>query len=239
MGASALTDMTFGLLEKRLNQTAYDPPAITGGGRIVSSDPIEMRVLDVIGAIGLLIVFLPLMLLIALSIRLTSQGPVIFSQQRIGRDGQLFSCYKFRSMVVDAEERLTHLLATDAAAKAEWERDQKLRNDPRITRIGLFLRKSSLDELPQFWNILRGDMSLVGPRPIIGDERYRYGRYIAHYCSVRPGLTGLWQISGRNHVSYRRRVAYDVLYARKSRFGDNIRILLLTVPCVLTSKGSY
>ena len=197
-----------------------------------------MRVLDVIGSLCLIVVFLPLMLLIAAAVFLSSPGPVLFSQKRIGRDGKLFNCYKFRTMVVDAEARLLHLLVTDPVAKAEWDMDQKLRDDPRIIGIGRFLRKSSLDELPQLWNVLNGEMSLVGPRPIVGDERYRYGKYIAHYCSVRPGLTGLWQISGRNNVSYRRRVAYDVLYVRKSQFGDNIRILLLTVPCVLASKGS-
>lgn len=231
--------MTFGLFEKRLREADFDRPAVSRSGRSASTNPIEMRVLDIVGAIGLIIVFLPLMLLIAAFICATSRGPVFFSQKRIGRNGHLFNCFKFRSMVVDAEERLKQLLATDPAAKAEWDLNQKLRNDPRISGIGRLLRKSSLDELPQLWNVLRGDMSLVGPRPIIGAEQYRYGRYIAHYCSVRPGITGLWQISGRNNVSYRRRVAYDVLYAKKSKIGDDIRILLLTVPCVLTSKGSY
>ena len=114
-----------------------------------------------------------------------------------------------------------------------------MRNDPRVTGVGRFLRKSSLDELPQLWSVLKGDMSLVGPRPIVEKEAARYGRYLQHYCAVRPGLTGLWQISGRNDVSYRRRVAYDVLYVRTSGVYDNLRILVLTVPSVLASRGSY
>ena len=142
-------------------------------------------------------------------------------------------------MAIDAESRLAAVLASDPKSRAEWDRDHKLRNDPRIVGIGHFLRKSSLDELPQFWNVLKGDMSLVGPRPIVQSETSRYGRYLAHYCAVRPGITGLWQINGRNDVSYRRRVAFDVIYARKCRIGDNLKILLLTVPSVLATRGSY
>lgn len=179
------------------------------------------------------------MLIIAASIYAANPGPVIFKQSRIGRGGKLFKCLKFRTMAIDAEERLGNLLATDTSARREWERDHKLKDDPRIVGIGRFLRKSSLDELPQLFNILRGEMSLVGPRPIVPAEACRYGRYLKHYSLVRPGLTGLWQISGRNDVSYRRRVAFDVIYVRSSSVGFNIKIILLTVPCVLMSKGSY
>lgn len=202
------------------------------------SSPLS-RAIDVIGAASLLIFFAPLMALIALSIFLANPGPVMFRQARIGRDGRLFNCLKFRTMATDAEERLAALLESDSNARAEWALDHKLRNDPRIVGVGKFLRKSSLDELPQLFNVLRGEMSLVGPRPIVPDEARRYGRYLNEYCQVRPGLTGLWQISGRNDVSYRRRVAFDVLYVRHASVSFDTKILLFTIPCVLFSKGSY
>jgi exopolysaccharide production protein ExoY len=142
-------------------------------------------------------------------------------------------------MAVDAEARLSELLKNDPVARLEWDRDHKLKNDPRITPIGNFLRKSSLDELPQLFNVLIGEMSLVGPRPIVIGEVARYGRYFQQYCSVRPGITGLWQISGRNDVTYRRRVAMDVTYARAQSYGLNMRILVGTVPSVLFARGSY
>jgi exopolysaccharide production protein ExoY len=142
-------------------------------------------------------------------------------------------------MVIDADARLKDLLERDPQARAEWEADHKLRNDPRITRIGHFLRKSSLDELPQFFNVLMGEMSLVGPRPIVADEIVKYGRYFANYCRVRPGITGLWQISGRNDVSYRRRVAMDIAYVRSKSLALDMSILLLTVPRVVARRGSY
>jgi exopolysaccharide production protein ExoY len=140
---------------------------------------------------------------------------------------------------VDAEQRLQHLLATDPEAQQEWLRDHKLRRDPRITGIGNFLRRSSLDELPQFFNVLRGEMSLVGPRPIVVGEIARYGRYLGSYASVKPGLTGLWQVSGRSNTSYRRRVAMDVAYARAKCLRLDMSILLATIPAVVGARGSY
>lgn len=220
-------------------RAAYTPPALGRKRRLVASNPFENRLLDLTVAALALIVFLPLMVIIGLAVYISNPGPIFFAQTRMGRKGKTFRCYKFRTMAVDAEARLAHVLATDSAARLEWDRDHKLRNDPRIVGIGCFLRKSSLDELPQLWNVLKGDMSVVGPRPIVQAELLKYGRYISHYYSVRPGITGLWQISGRNDVSYRRRVAYDVLYARKSRVTDNVRILFMTVPSVLASRGSY
>lgn len=217
----------------------YKTPGIKSQGRFIAHDPIEMRILDVIGSALLILAFAPLMVFIALAIIITDPGPALFKQRRIGKNGKPFDCYKFRTMVIDAEDRLDALLASDPAARAEWERDQKLRRDPRVVGIGSFLRKSSLDELPQLWNVLKGDMSMVGPRPILPDESLRYGKYLAFYCAVRPGITGLWQISGRNDVSYRRRIAFDVIYARKGKVADNLKILALTVPSVLASKGSY
>jgi exopolysaccharide production protein ExoY len=141
-------------------------------------------------------------------------------------------------MVVDADERLAAVLAASPEARREWERDHKLREDPRITPFGAFLRRSSLDELPQLFNVLRGEMSIVGPRPIVAKEVIRYGARLAWYCHVRPGITGLWQVSGRNDVAYRRRVAMDILYARNKTVWLDIKILFLTIPAVLTAKGA-
>lgn len=218
---------------------AYKAPGIVSEGRFIADDPIEMRMLDLVGSIVLLIGFAPVMLLIMLCIYIADPGPVIFKQSRVGRGGKMFDCLKFRTMAVDAEARLANVLANDPTARAEWEQDHKLRNDPRIVGIGRFLRKSSLDELPQLLNVLKGEMSMVGPRPIVPSEKQRYGKYLAFYCAVRPGITGLWQINGRNDVSYSRRVAFDVIYARKGQVKDNLKILILTIPSVLSSRGSY
>nr|WP_232332811.1 sugar transferase [Novosphingobium aquimarinum] len=195
--------------------------------------------LDISVALIALLFFLPLFLIIGLLILVTDPGPVLFAHRRIGHGGKPFYCLKFRSMAVDARERLERLLATDPLARQEWSLNQKLRDDPRITRIGAILRKTSLDELPQLLNVLKGDMSLVGPRPIVADEISRYGRYFVHYCRVRPGITGLWQVSGRSDVSYRRRVAFDVVYTRSYSVALNTKILLFTIPCVLRQRGSY
>lgn len=185
-----------------------------------------------------LIFVAPLMIWIALAMRILDKGPILYAQKRIGLGGREFACLKFRSMAVDADARLTALLATSASARREWDEYQKLTFDPRITRFGRFLRTSSLDELPQLFNVLTGDMSLVGPRPIVQAEASRYGRYFRAYCSVRPGVTGMWQVLGRNRVSYRRRVAMDVLYVRRRSVLLNVKILLATVPAVLMRKGA-
>ena len=197
------------------------------------------RALDVVSAALIILALAPLLVLIAIAVAVTSRGPIVFAHRRIGRDGLPFHCWKFRTMVVDAEERLAELLSRDPDARAEWACDHKLRNDPRVTPVGSFLRKSSLDELPQLFNVLRGTMSMVGPRPIVLAECSRYGRYFDEYCSVRPGITGLWQISGRNDVSYRRRVAYDVVYSRHRSIAMDCRIMALTLPCVALRKGAY
>lgn len=197
------------------------------------------RVLDILGVLVLLVFAAPLMVIVALLVKLQDGGPVFYGQQRLGYGGRTFKCWKFRSMVVDADLKLAMVLATDPAARQEWEADHKLRNDPRITALGRFLRKSSLDELPQFFNILAGQMSLVGPRPIVVAEATRYGRWFKVYCSTRPGLTGLWQVSGRNNVDYRRRVALDVLFARRRSLRLYIGVVLATVPSVLKRDGSY
>lgn len=196
------------------------------------------RMLDVLIALLALLFIAPLLLLLAAAVR-SDGGPALYRQERIGRDGKVFNCLKLRSMVIDADVRLNMLLEQDEAARAEWERDHKLRVDPRITGFGRFLRKSSLDELPQLINVVRGDMSIVGPRPIVAGEVTRYRGYFRYYCSVRPGITGLWQVSGRNDVSYRRRVACDVVYAKARCMPLDIKIIAATVPAVMFARGSF
>ena len=202
-------------------------------------DALAVRLLDMLVASAALIFLAPLLLLVAALVFIVDPGPFFFAHRRLGRDGRTFPCLKFRSMVVDSEQRLKELLASNPDARAEWARDFKLRRDPRITPIGNFLRKTSIDELPQLLNVLRGEMSIVGPRPIVEGEIERYGRYFADYSRVKPGITGLWQVSGRNNVHYRRRVALDVTYARNKSLALDLRILAMTVPAVLLAKGSY
>lgn len=168
------------------------------------------RMFDLAFAILLLPILLPVMILIALG--MVHTGNIIFGHRRIGRGGKEFTCYKFRSMATDAEKRLAELLATDPEARAEWEINHKLKNDPRVTRLGHILRKTSLDELPQIWNVLRGEMSFVGPRPVTREELVKYGNTAAAYLSVRPGVTGPWQITGRSEISYASRVMQDADY---------------------------
>lgn len=217
-------------------QTTITPMPVA---RTALSERAVLRLMDLTVAALLLLLFAPLMIIIALAVKFQDGGPALFAQGRVGRGGQLFRCYKFRSMVLDAEERLQALLRDDPAARLEWAKDQKLREDPRITSLGRFLRISSLDELPQLWNVVRGDMSLVGPRPIVPAEIVRYGRSFGWYCTVRPGMTGLWQVSGRNSVSYRRRVALDVVYAQRRSVTLNVTILARTLPAVLLRDGSF
>ena len=186
-----------------------------------------------------LVLLAPFFLIVALMVR-ADGGPAFFAHQRVGRGGKLFGCLKFRSMVVDSQARLESLLASDPAARAEWEATRKLKNDPRITRIGRFLRSTSLDELPQLINVLRGEMSLVGPRPVQEAEIDRYyGASAAHYMAVRPGITGLWQVSGRSETSYESRVALDVAYVSRPSLLADIAILLRTPVAVLSRRGAH
>ena len=181
----------------------------------------------------------PILIVIALWIYKDSPGPVIFKHRRIGKNGKEFNCYKFRSMCVDAKEKLEQLLQTNPEARAEWEKDFKLKNDPRITKSGAFLRKTSLDELPQIFNVLKGEMSLVGPRPIIRDEMARYGEYINDYLMVKPGITGMWQVSGRSDIDYAERVLLDSWYTRNWSVWLDITLLFKTFKVVLLRKGAY
>lgn len=203
-----------------------------GGERLI-------RFFDIMIALGALVFLAPLMIATWAAITLEDGGPTFFGHRRVGRGGRRFSCLKFRSMRTDAGACLKALLDSDSAARAEWEADHKLKNDPRITRIGRFIRSWSIDELPQLFNVLRGDMSIVGPRPIVEEEIVRYGRHYRDYLRVTPGITGMWQVFGRNDVSYQKRVALDVFFARNRSLWLYLTIIFRTVPAVLLKKGSY
>ncbi len=182
---------------------------------------------------------LPIMMLLILGVRVSSRGPIFYGQRRVGRDHTLFTAWKFRSMVMNADEVLEEHLEKDPALRAEWERDRKLKRDPRVTRIGRIMRKTSLDELPQLWNVLSGQMSLVGPRPIVMAEVDRYGRRYQHYRRVTPGITGLWQISGRNNTTYEKRTQIDEYYVRNWSVAMDLYILYRTIKTVLFTEGAY
>ncbi len=197
------------------------------------------RLLDLTFTILGGILVLPLIALIALWIRLDSAGPAFYSQTRVGQDGTQFRAWKFRSMVQNADQILHRHLSENPELRAEWQRDHKLRNDPRITAAGRFLRRTSLDELPQIWNVLKGEMSLVGPRPIVDAEISKYGNSFHLYTKVKSGLTGLWQVSGRNDTTYDQRVQLDVFYVRNWSVWLDLYILFRTIETVLFRKGAY
>ena len=229
-----------------------DSPLETGPTRAALSDePIETksrssvawgnfvkRAVDICGASTLLVVLFPLLITIA-AVVMSDRGNAVFGHPRVGRGGRTFKCLKYRSMVTNADEVLNKLLASDPQARDEWNRDFKLKNDIRITSVGRVLRKTSLDELPQLWNVLRGDMSLVGPRPVVQKEIARYGSDAGYYLSLRPGMTGLWQVSGRNNVDYATRVGLDVSYAMNRSFKLDFLILLRTFKVVFERDGAY
>ncbi len=197
------------------------------------------RGLDVFVALTGLVLLLPAFLLIAILIRLSSPGQVVFGHERIGRGGRPFKCLKFRTMVPNGDEVLRVHLASSEAARVEWETHRKLKSDPRVTPLGAVLRATSADELPQLINVLRGEMSLVGPRPVVQDELRHYGHFSSHYLSARPGLTGLWQVSGRSDVAYDQRVKYDVQYCENWSFLNDLAIIIRTIPALLSRKGTY
>lgn len=200
---------------------------------------ITKRTFDILCAFIGLLVLSPLFLLIVLLIKLDSRGPAFFGHKRLGKGGRYFTCYKFRTMRPDAEQVLKDLLRRDPEARAQWEKDFKLKNDPRITKVGAFLRKTSLDELPQLWNVLKGDMSLVGPRPIVTDEVKRYGDKARYLFKVPPGITGLWQVSGRNDIDYEERVLLDEYYAKNWSLWLDIEVIIRTFGAVLKKQGAY
>jgi exopolysaccharide production protein ExoY len=237
------------LTQKTVSAFPGTPLELTGNKaantpRPVQGDAVDHRVpptklaFDKSFALVALILLAPVMAAIALAIRVSGAGPVIYGHTRIGHSGRAFRCLKFRSMRPGSDGDLDDLLRIDPVARAEWHEQRKLERDPRVDRLGHFLRKSSLDELPQFWNVLKGEMSIVGPRPITADEAVRYGRHFAAYKSVRPGLTGIWQVSGRSDASYSRRVALDVAYIRNWSLSRDIDIALRTVRVVLVGRGA-
>ncbi|MFL4472276.1 sugar transferase [Tateyamaria armeniaca] len=194
------------------------------------------RLFDLVCA-GLLLPLLVPVIAILWLIARRDGGPGFYGHERVGRDGVTFKCWKVRSMVHDAEVRLDNLLKRDPAARQEWENNQKLSNDPRITAFGSFIRKTSLDELPQIINVIRGEMSFVGPRPVVEDELRRYGTRKAIYLRMKPGITGLWQVNGRNGTSYNERVALDVSYNEVVSLALDVKLMLTTVRCVLFRTG--
>ncbi|WP_058087576.1 sugar transferase [Aquabacterium parvum] len=194
--------------------------------------------LNQLGAAILLTLFAPLMAVVAWLIWRRDGRPIFFGHYRVGRDGQMFKCWKFRSMVLNSAEMLADLLKNDPAARAEWDRDQKLTNDPRITPVGAFLRKTSLDELPQLFNVLKGEMRLVGPRPITLAELDRYGEARWHYLNAMPGMTGLWQVSGRSDTTYEERVELDRDYVEQRSLWSDAVILVKTIAVVLGKGGA-
>ena len=201
--------------------------------------PMVKRLVDIAISGTALLLAAPFFLAVALLVR-ADGGPAFYAHPRVGRFGRVFGCLKFRSMVVDSQARLDALLAADPAARAEWEATRKLKNDPRITRIGRFLRATSLDELPQLINVLRGEMSIVGPRPVTQAELDRYyGAAAAHYLTVRPGITGLWQVSGRSDLSWEGSVRLDAGDVDNLSLGLDASILARTVTAVLSHRGAY
>jgi Undecaprenyl-phosphate galactose phosphotransferase WbaP len=202
---------------------------------------VAKRTGDIVFSLAVLSLGAPVFVALGVLVKLTSRGPVFYVQQRVGRDYRSFGCIKFRTMRRDADHVLGRLLAESPDLAEEFRNDFKLKNDPRITRLGKFLRRSSLDELPQFLNVLRGEMSLVGPRPIVRKELPRYGERMDEVLAVRPGLTGLWQVSGRNNLSYDERVDLDVRYARHRSVWMDLKIILKTVGVILDprDRGAY
>ncbi|WP_066375082.1 sugar transferase [Anabaena sp. CA = ATCC 33047] len=199
------------------------------------------RVFDIVFSLLVLILFSPVYLILALLIALSSKGPIFYVQERIGKNYKPFYCIKFRTMVNNADEILVEMMETSPQLRQEFETSFKLKHDPRITKIGRFLRITSLDEFPQFWNVLKGDMSVVGPRPLVAEELPKYGIHIDQVLTIRPGITGLWQVSGRNDIPYPRRIQIDLHYAKFRTFWLDLWIILKTIDVVIFPKnnGAY
>lgn len=197
------------------------------------------HLLEFVLTVLLLLLFVPVFGIIALLVKLSSPGPVFFKQPRIGKDGRIFTCIKFRTMYQDAAERLTELLKENSKFREEWERYACLTSDPRVTRLGQFLRRTSLDELPQLFNVLRGEMALVGPRPYLTEELARVGDYVQTIVRVRPGMTGLWQVSGRAELPFEERILLDEYYIRNWSLWLDFSIVIRTLKAVLSGKGAY
>lgn len=199
------------------------------------------RLFDILFSLSVLILFSPIYLVLALLIALVSPGPIFYVQERVGRNYKRFGCIKFRTMIVNADEVLRQMMEKDRTLRQEFADNFKLKNDPRITWIGQFLRVTSLDEFPQFWNVLTGDMSVVGPRPLVPDELYMYGNHMDKVLTIKPGITGLWQVSGRNDIPYERRVKIDVYYVNFRNFWLDLWIIIKTLGVVFfpNNNGAY
>ncbi|MEZ5856457.1 MAG: sugar transferase [Hyphomicrobiaceae bacterium] len=194
--------------------------------------------MDVAIALLALVLFAPIIVIVSIAIRLSLGAPVFYKHTRVGLQGQLFECYKFRTMLNNGDEVLRRHLAANPEAAREWEETRKLRNDPRVTLLGRVLRKTSLDELPQLLNVLKGDMSCVGPRPIVSAELPKYGPHARHYLRARPGLTGVWQVNGRSSTTYRQRVVMDTLYVRRWSLWLDIKLLAMTLPAMIKTDDA-
>ncbi|MDB5396474.1 MAG: UDP-phosphate galactose phosphotransferase [Rhodospirillales bacterium] len=224
----------------RLHAAAVDRCFVERAGNIdiAPAQQLSKRMFDFMFGMLLIVGLSPILLLIAFLAQ-RDGGPVLFGHRRIGQDGRTFVCWKFRTMVMNADSVLKQVLTTDPEAKAEWEATFKLKRDPRITKIGQFLRTTSLDELPQLFNVIKGEMSLVGPRPIVADEVRRYGAAFRDYMRCRPGITGLWQVSGRSDVDYRGRVRLDQHYAKSCSLATDVKLLWRTAFVVIQRRGAY
>jgi len=221
-------------------------PVLQGDRRISRSlqsldGELFKRLFDILFSLSVLILFAPVYLLLAFSIALSSSGPIFYVQERVGKNHKRFYCLKFRTMVENADDLLLEIMENSPHLRQEFEDNFKLKQDPRITGIGRFLRMTSLDEFPQFWNVLKGDMSVVGPRPLVEEELPRYGRHINKILTIRPGITGLWQVSGRNDIPYPRRVQIDLYYANDKNLWMDMWILFKTIGVVIFPKnnGAY
>jgi exopolysaccharide production protein ExoY len=226
----------------------FDMTEVAGGhakvdvSAIIGHHPVgnaTKRSIDILLAASGILLLAPLLVFCFLAIMATSPGPALFRHRRVGFGGKHFSCFKFRTMVPDAESRLRDHLESDPQARAEWATSRKLRFDPRITAIGAILRKTSLDELPQLFNVIKGDMSIVGPRPVTDEELVRYSTNVHDYLACRPGITGLWQVSGRSGTTYAKRVACDAFYARNWSLALDAKIVVVTLPALLDSDNAY
>ncbi len=239
--ASRLIDVAQELKATPLRAEPLPLPALYEWGGLLESKSSRLkRLFDIASACLFIPLVLPLSLLIAAAIRLETPGPVLFRHTRIGQGNRRFTLWKFRSMLRNSEERLQAYLQQHPELEAEWNATHKLKDDPRVTRVGRFLRRTSLDELPQFWNVLVGDMSLIGPRPIVDAEVPKYGLPgLRLYTRVRPGLTGLWQVSGRSDTSYLRRVELDSRYIREWSIALDLRIIWKTIGVILRANGAY
>lgn len=198
------------------------------------------RLFDIIFSSLAILFFLPLGIIVAFLIKLSSSGPIFYASKRVGKNGHSIFCWKFRTMCLNAEQKLKSLLEENTDLKQEWETFFKLKNDPRVSAVGKFLRKTSLDELPQFWNVLKGDLSVVGPRPVTEEEVQKYyGERAAKILSVRPGLTGIWQTSGRNLLTFEERTKLEESYVDQQSLTLDLRIIFKTIPMIFFAKGAF